>query len=78
MMRHCLGVHLVQHCGNHGAMSTKPWVNNLMGLTDDLTGGSSLMWRYHHQVSHHIHCNDAAFGKNNNTQRQQGLKRQAL
>jgi len=26
-----------------------------------LIGGSSLMWRYHHQVSHHIHCNDAAF-----------------
>jgi len=51
----------IQHCGNHGAMSTKPWVNQLMGLTDDLTGGSSLMWRYHHQVSHHIHCNDDAF-----------------
>ncbi|GLC37938.1 hypothetical protein PLESTF_000608400 [Pleodorina starrii] len=51
----------IQHCGNHGAMSTNPIVNNMMGLTDDLTGGSSLMWRYHHQVSHHIHCNDDAF-----------------
>lgn len=50
----------VQHCGNHGAMSTSPLVNNLMGLCDDLVGGSSLMWRYHHQVSHHIHCNDDA------------------
>ncbi|KAL0020669.1 hypothetical protein WJX79_006881 [Trebouxia sp. C0005] len=48
----------VQHCGNHGAMSTSPVVNKAMGLTDDLIGGSSLMWRYHHQVSHHIHCND--------------------
>ena len=48
----------IQHCGNHGAMSKNPLVNNLMGLTDDLIGGSSLMWRYHHQVSHHIHCND--------------------
>lgn len=48
----------IQHCGNHGAMSTNPVINNLMGLTDDLVGGSSLMWRYHHQVSHHIHCND--------------------
>ncbi|KAL3159607.1 hypothetical protein ABBQ38_010018 [Trebouxia sp. C0009 RCD-2024] len=48
----------VQHCGNHGAMSTSPAVNKAMGLTDDLIGGSSLMWRYHHQVSHHIHCND--------------------
>jgi len=40
----------VQHCGNHGAMSTSPVVNKAMGLTDDLIGGSSLMWRYHHQV----------------------------
>ncbi|KAK3246002.1 hypothetical protein CYMTET_44453 [Cymbomonas tetramitiformis] len=48
----------IQHCGNHGAMSTKPWLNGLLGLTMDLIGGSSLMWRYHHQVSHHIHCND--------------------
>lgn len=50
----------VQHCGNHGAMSTNPFVNNAMGLCDDLIGGSSLCWRYHHQVSHHIHCNDEA------------------
>merc|ERR1711924_153411 len=48
----------VQHCGNHGAMSTKVWVNKFLGLMDDLSGGSSLMWRSHHQVSHHIHCND--------------------
>ena len=40
----------IQHCGNHGAMSTNPLVNNAMGMTDDLIGGSSLMWRYHHQV----------------------------
>jgi len=50
----------IQHCGNHGAMSKHIWVNNALGLTDDLIGGSSLMWRYHHQVSHHIHCNDNA------------------
>lgn len=48
----------VQHCGNHGAMSTKPWLNNFYGLCNDVAGASSLMWRYHHQVSHHIHCND--------------------
>ena len=50
----------VQHCGNHGAMSKNATVNNVMGWCDDLVGGSSLMWRYHHQVSHHIHCNDEA------------------
>ena len=51
----------VQHCANHGAMSNNAAANNLLGMTDDLIGGSSLMWRYHHQVSHHIHCNDTAF-----------------
>jgi len=51
----------VQHCGNHGAMSTVPWVNAALGAGDDLIGGSSLAWQYHHQVSHHIHCNDDAF-----------------
>lgn len=41
-------------------MSTNTLVNQLMGMGSDLIGGSSLMWRYHHQVSHHIHCNDEA------------------
>jgi fatty acid desaturase (delta-4 desaturase) len=57
----------IQHCGNHGAMSPKAWVNNALGLTDDLIGGSSLMWRYHHQVSHHIHCNDNALDQDVHT-----------
>lgn len=50
----------VQHCANHGAMTNNATLNNLLGMTDDLIGGSSLMWRYHHQVSHHVHCNDVA------------------
>jgi fatty acid desaturase (delta-4 desaturase) len=30
-----------------------------MGLLDDIaTGGSSIVWRYHHQVAHHAYCND--------------------
>lgn len=48
----------IQHCGNHGAMATSPLPNVLLGLCNDLIGGSSLTWRYHHQVSHHIHTND--------------------
>lgn len=51
----------VQHCANHGAMSANPLVNNVLGMTDDLIGGSSLMWRYHHQVSHHIHTNHSEY-----------------
>merc|ERR1712087_204686 len=30
------------------------------GLLNDLIGGSSLVWRYHHQVSHHAYCNDVS------------------
>jgi fatty acid desaturase len=47
----------LQHCGNHGAMTRWAWVNDLLGFTNDIAGGSSLCWRYHHQVSHHIHTN---------------------
>ena len=36
--------------GNHGAMSTSPLPNVLLGMCNDLIGGSSLTWRYHHQV----------------------------
>jgi len=48
----------VQHCGNHGAMARDWRINLFWGAMDDLIGGSSLCWRYHHQVSHHVHCND--------------------
>jgi hypothetical protein len=66
----------IQHCGNHGAMSTNTWVNNFMGLTDDLIGGSSLMWSaLHHllpaalsraQLDFWLHLNyaDRAWSKN--------------
>lgn len=49
----------VQHTANHGGLTSKPLLNQIMGLTNDITcGGSSLMWRYHHQVSHHLYTND--------------------
>jgi fatty acid desaturase (delta-4 desaturase) len=35
-------------------MSTKAWVNQALGMCDDLIGGSSLMWRYHHQALTHF------------------------
>jgi len=32
-----------------------------LGLLDDLAvGGSSICWRYHHNVSHHAYCNDVS------------------
>jgi len=50
----------VQHTANHGGLiKNNPLLNFLLGLTNDIcVGGSSLVWRYHHQVSHHAYCND--------------------
>jgi len=48
----------VQHTSNHGALGAWPKVNFWLGMTDDLIGGSSLVWRYHHNVNHHLYTND--------------------
>jgi len=49
----------VQHTANHGGLSHDTKWGYLLGLLDDVaTGGSSIVWRYHHQVSHHAYCND--------------------
>jgi len=49
----------VQHTANHGAMAQNTTWGYILGLADDvMPGGSSLVWRYHHQVSHHAYCND--------------------
>lgn len=47
----------IEHDGNHGAYSSRPAVNRLMGLTLDLLGGSSYLWRFKHNVSHHTFTN---------------------
>jgi len=51
----------VQHNANHGCLTRSSKVNYFLSLLDDIAvGGSSIVWRYHHQVSHHAHCNNAA------------------
>lgn len=47
----------IEHDGNHGAYSSHPAVNRLMGFTLDLLGGSSYLWRFKHNVSHHTFTN---------------------
>jgi len=46
------------HCGNHGGLTKYPTINFIFGFADDLIGGSSLVWSYHHHISHHVYCND--------------------
>jgi fatty acid desaturase (delta-4 desaturase) len=51
----------VQHTANHGGLSKNTKLNYLIGLLDDIAvGGSSIVWRYHHQVGHHAYCNDVS------------------
>ena len=49
----------VQHTANHGGLFDSYKLNAFFGWLDDIAcGGSSLIWRYHHHVSHHIYTND--------------------
>jgi linoleoyl-CoA desaturase len=47
----------IQHDANHGAYSTHGAVNRLMGMTLDMLGASSYLWRFKHNVSHHTYTN---------------------
>ena len=47
----------IQHDGNHGSFSSRPWMNRLAGLTLDLVGGSSYLWVRKHNFSHHTFTN---------------------
>ena len=48
----------IQHDANHGAISKNPWVNRILGLTENMIGGSQVNWIHQHVVQHHIHTND--------------------
>ncbi|HEY9699142.1 MAG TPA: acyl-CoA desaturase [Trichocoleus sp.] len=47
----------VGHDANHGGYSSRKWVNSLMGLTYDVIGVSSYLWRYRHNYLHHTYTN---------------------
>jgi linoleoyl-CoA desaturase len=47
----------IQHDANHGAYSSRGVVNRLMGMTLDMLGASSYLWRFKHNVSHHTYTN---------------------
>ena len=47
----------VQHDANHGAYSSSRTINRLMGMTLDILGGSSYIWRWKHNISHHTYTN---------------------
>jgi linoleoyl-CoA desaturase len=43
----------VQHDGNHGAYSRRPWVNKVMALSLNLLGGNAYFWHFKHNIAHH-------------------------
>ncbi len=47
----------IQHDANHGAYSRRRSVNRLLGLSLDLVGGSSYIWKWKHNVFHHTYPN---------------------
>jgi linoleoyl-CoA desaturase len=47
----------IMHDANHGAYSTKPWVNQLLGLSLNLVGGHATNWKVQHNVLHHTYTN---------------------
>jgi fatty acid desaturase (delta-4 desaturase) len=48
----------VQHDANHGAVSKKSWINDVMGLGADFIGGSKWLWIEQHWT-HHAYTNHA-------------------
>ena len=52
----CIGFS-VMHDANHGSYSTKPWLNDAVGLTANALGASSFFWKQKHNIIHHTYTN---------------------
>lgn len=47
----------VMHDANHGAYSSKPWVNSVLGYSLNLIGANAFNWKIQHNVLHHSYTN---------------------
>ncbi|HYG04269.1 MAG TPA: acyl-CoA desaturase [Chryseosolibacter sp.] len=47
----------VMHDANHGAYSTKPWVNTFIGYSINFIGANAFNWKLQHNVLHHSYTN---------------------
>src|SRR5690349_16640753 len=47
----------IMHDANHGSYSKKSWINNTLGLTLNMLGGSAFAWKVQHNVLHHTYTN---------------------
>jgi len=47
----------IMHDANHGSYSRNKGVNNVLGFTLDLIGGSRMLWKQKHNILHHTYTN---------------------
>ena len=47
----------VMHDACHGSFSTKNWVNEVLGLTNNFLGGNAFLWKLKHNIIHHTYTN---------------------
>ncbi len=52
----CIGF-CIMHDANHGAYSTRPWLNDLLGLSMNALGASAFFWKQKHNIIHHTYTN---------------------
>lgn len=52
----CIGFG-VMHDANHGSYSSKPWVNDLLGLSANFLGANGYFWKQKHNIIHHTYTN---------------------
>jgi linoleoyl-CoA desaturase len=52
----CIGFS-VMHDANHGSYSTKPLLNDALGLSLNALGASSYFWKQKHNIIHHTYTN---------------------
>ena len=47
----------ISHDALHGAYSSRPWLNRVLGFSFELAGASGYMWKITHNVIHHTYPN---------------------
>ena len=47
----------VMHDANHGSYSTRPRLNDMLGLSANALGASSFFWKQKHNIIHHTYTN---------------------
>jgi linoleoyl-CoA desaturase len=47
----------IMHDANHGAYSSKAWVNSALGALLNMLGGNAMNWKIQHNMLHHTYTN---------------------